>query len=40
VLTWQLALLMLGMAVIMSAGGAVFSVRRVLAVDPSLVMKL
>ncbi len=40
VLPWQLAVLMLILAFVMSLGGSVFSIRKALAVDPSLVMKL
>jgi putative ABC transport system permease protein len=40
VLPWELAVLLLIMALVMSLGGAVFSIRKALAVDPSLVMKL
>jgi putative ABC transport system permease protein len=40
VLPWQLAALLLVMAFGMSLGGSVFSIRKALAVDPSLVMKL
>jgi putative ABC transport system permease protein len=40
VLPWQLAVLLLAMAFVMSLGGSVFSIRKALAVDPSLVMKL
>ena len=40
VLPWQLAALMLLMALVMSLGGSVFSIRKALSVDPSMVMKL
>jgi putative ABC transport system permease protein len=40
VLPWELAILLLVMAFVMSLGGSVFSIRKALAVDPSLVMKL
>ncbi|HEV2445006.1 MAG TPA: FtsX-like permease family protein, partial [Candidatus Sulfopaludibacter sp.] len=40
VLPWQLALLLLVLAFFMSLGGSLFSIRKALAVDPSLVMKL
>jgi putative ABC transport system permease protein len=40
VLPWQLALLLLVLAFFMSLGGALFSIRKALAVDPSLVMRL
>jgi putative ABC transport system permease protein len=40
VLPWQLAGLMALLALVMSLGGAAFSIRKVLTVDPSLVMKL
>lgn len=40
VLPWQLALLLLVLAFLMSLGGALFSIRKALSVDPSLVMKL
>ena len=36
----QVAALLLAMAFVMSLGGSVFSIRRALSVDPSLVMKL
>ena len=40
VLPAELALLLLLLAFFMSLGGALFSIRKALAVDPSLVMKL
>jgi putative ABC transport system permease protein len=40
VLTWQLSVGLLAMAFVMSLGGSVFSIRKALAVEPSLVMKL
>ena len=40
VLPWRLALLLLLLAFVMSLGGAVFSIRKVMSVDPSVVMKL
>jgi putative ABC transport system permease protein len=39
VLPWQLAILLLVLAFVMSLGGSIFSIRKALAVDPSVVMK-
>jgi len=40
VLPWQLAVLLLVMALVMSLGGAIISIRKALSVEPSLVMKV
>ena len=40
VLPWQLGLLLLVLAFVMSLGGSIFSIRKAMAVDPSVVMKL
>jgi len=40
VLPWQLGGLLFVLALVMSLGGAVFSIRKALTVDPSLVMRL
>jgi putative ABC transport system permease protein len=40
VLPWQLDLLLLVLAFVMSLGGSIFSIRKAMAVDPSVVMKL
>ena len=39
VLPWQVAILLLVLAFVMSLGGSIFSIRKALAVDPSVVMK-
>jgi ABC-type antimicrobial peptide transport system permease subunit len=40
VLPWELALLLLLLAFVMSLGGSLFSIRKVMSVDPSAVMRL